>query len=156
MYTFSDLIKDFWVPVMFSLIGALIGHFKRGNMIEFPSVMIDFVVEDKRGFKGKFLIFFQFFLYLIGIKTGANKYSESLVLYPGFFGDLLIGVGTGIVAKCAFEISGANNNFSLILTSTLAGYAGLTYIQKWESNYMTDNVGDKMKEADVENGKNSE
>jgi len=51
------------------------------------------------------------------------------MLELGFLGDLLVGIGTGILAKTALALTNTSNDFSVVSASLLAGFAGLSYIQ---------------------------
>ncbi|AFJ61921.1 MULTISPECIES: hypothetical protein [Bacillus amyloliquefaciens group] len=147
----------FYIALIASLIGSLIGHFKINGVITFPVVYIYY--SKNVSFKNCSwyeyfwkipLLIIDFILFLVGFRFGRNTDSGSLTLEPGFFGDLLVGVGTGILAYAAVGASGAKGIFIVLTTSLLAGYGGFTYIQKAQGKEEDKNFKEsKMPEIDI-------
>ncbi|WP_332276161.1 hypothetical protein [Bacillus subtilis] len=129
--------------IIMSMIGALVGHLKSNGSIQMPLLLIDYKrKKDQRNVKIyknplKFSrIAIDFLLFLIGIRHGRNKNSDSLSLELGVFGDLIVGIATGSLSFAALGLSGANNTFTLITTSILAGFGGFSYIQNLQIENM--------------------
>ncbi|MCY8944295.1 hypothetical protein [Bacillus atrophaeus] len=134
--------------ITMSMVGAIIGHLKSNGSIQMPLLLIDYKrKKDHRNvkiFKNplKFLrICFDFLLFLIGIRHGMNKNSNSLSLELGVFGDLIVGIATGSLSFAALGLSGANNTFTLITTSMLAGFGGFSYIENMQIKNMNKQEG---------------
>lgn len=143
-------LNEFWdyfkLPISMSLIGAIIGHYRKNGVIQWPIFNIAYekgpFFENKSGIM-KIIrciyLFFDFIFYIIGIHIGKKREPVSFDL--GYFGDLLVGIGAGIIAKCIIEVGDVENQFALISSSLLAGFAGMSYMlafqrkeeEKWES-----------------------
>ncbi|QSS98609.1 hypothetical protein IMZ31_10850 [Pontibacillus sp. ALD_SL1] len=147
VYSLVELWDIFKLAILVSLVGALIGHYKRNACILLPIVSIDFKFKgfeewsrsSHRGLiKALMLIVtianacVSFLLFLVGIRYGDNKNTDPILFELGVIGDLIIGVGAGIIAKSTVTLTGTENQLSIIVTSLLAGYAGLSYIQKYQ------------------------
>jgi hypothetical protein len=74
-------------------------------------------------------IIIEFLFYFIGLRFNLSQRKEAILIDLGFFGDMLIGIGTGILAKCGLAVVDSPSDFAVISTSLLAGFAGLSYIQ---------------------------
>jgi len=122
-----------------SLLGALIGHYTKNGVIQLPLFVIPYE-------KGKWvqnmtpaiplvgnvvmgiLIFLDFIRFILGFRGNQEQAGRRPFLELGFLGDILIGVGTGVLAKTATEMAGTENVFAEISAAFLAGFAGLSYI----------------------------
>ncbi|KGX87629.1 hypothetical protein [Pontibacillus marinus] len=142
-----ELWDMFEVAILVSLVGALIGHYKRNACILLPIISIDYRFD---GFKELHLsshgpimkgvlwgfttlkAAVLFFLFLLGFRFGENKETDPILFELGVLGDLLIGAGAGVIAKSTISLTGTENPLSVIVTSLLAGFAGLSYIQKFQ------------------------
>ncbi|UQD52322.1 hypothetical protein C0971_10090 [Bacillus methanolicus] len=142
--TFWDAFK---LPVSMSLIGAIIGHYRKNGVIQWPIFSISYepgpYFTNLKGWAYPLRVlylFIDFILYVIGIHIGKKREPVSFDL--GFFGDLLIGIGAGILAKVVIELGDIKNEFALISSSLLAGFAGMSYMLKFqkeaESNWEED------------------
>jgi hypothetical protein len=166
--SWSGFISEFKLPVSMSLIGAMIGHFRKNGVINMPTVSISYVpgpvLENPQGFwqhigRGLYLIV-DCILYLFGVhikRSGSRDIQERYGVYIdlGFFGDLLVGIGTGILAKTALEMADVNNDFALVSGSLLAGFAGMSYIirkQETEEDAWFNEALKNKPPGDVESG----
>lgn len=155
-------LSAFWnafkLPIVMSLIGAIIGHYRKNGVIQWPIFSIPYqpgpFLKDASGF-GFFCrcvyLPIDFVLYIIGIHIGEKRKAVSFDL--GFFGDLLIGVGTGILAKVAIELADVENDFALASASLLAGFAGMSYIlnlQKTDESDWEDETEERLEQTEVQ------
>lgn len=62
----------------------------------------------------------------------------------GFLGDLLIAIGTGILAKTALSMANTTDNFAVVSSSLLAGYAGLSYLKSKQNKEFADLFPEEM------------
>ncbi|MEI2393505.1 hypothetical protein V8V55_27320 [Priestia megaterium] len=69
-------------------------------------------------------------MYIVGIQIGKKR--EPLSFDLGYFGDLLVGVGAGILAKVTIELGDIDNDYALISAALLAGFAGMSYMLKFQ------------------------
>ncbi|KGP73366.1 hypothetical protein [Pontibacillus yanchengensis] len=145
--TLVELWEIYKVAILVSLVGALIGHYKRNSCILLPIVSIDYKFKDfkrlkrksystfKKGLMGLLITlkaFVYFVLYLVGIRFGDNKDTDPILFELGVIGDLIIGIGAGVIAQSTIIMSGAHDQLSVVVTALLAGFAGLSYIQKFQ------------------------
>jgi hypothetical protein len=136
--TFNGLWSVFWLPILMSLIGAVIGHYANNGVIQFPAIAIIYekphylegATECHLKFARKIIIVLHFISFIIGFRFRESDLGNYIYIDMGFLGDLLVGIGTGILAKTAVALSGANSDFAVISSSLLAGYAGLSYFKK--------------------------
>jgi len=149
----------FWVtfklPIAMSLIGAVIGHYRKNGVIQMPI----FSIKYKRGphFKNmpNWLIPIRWMYYLvdlvtyvIGLRWDSERPREAIWIDLGFLGDMLVGVGTGILAKTALAITNNTNPYLVISTSLLAGFAGLSYILSRQSSDMAKGTQARQQQID--------
>ncbi|MFC0522817.1 hypothetical protein ACFFGV_04335 [Pontibacillus salicampi] len=161
-----ELWEAYKVAILVSLVGALIGHYKRNSCILLPIVSLDYKFKDFKKLKRKsystivrsvmFVLttlkaFVYFILFLVGVRFGDNKDTDPILFELGVLGDLIIGVGAGVIAQSTITMSGTHNQLSVVVTALLAGFAGLSYIQKFQKDSL-DGVGKeyKAKLADTE------
>lgn len=133
--TLSGFISTYRLPVLMSLTGALIGHFSHYDSIQFPMILILYK-------KGNFLencawywmpiriiyLCLDFLIFILGLRFKETDANIGIYIEMGFLGDLLVGIGTGILAKTALALSDVNNDFAVVSSSLLAGFVGLSYI----------------------------
>jgi hypothetical protein len=162
----SSTYKYSWdtllISILISLLGAIIGHFRTNGSIQMPVIIITYKKPDlhKINISNWFYLtwynliylLIDFLLFLVGIRIGTNKESSSISIELGFLGDLLVGVGTGVLAFATIGITGSKNTFSLITTSLLAGFGGFSYIQSVQEDRFkkkTGTYGDKLNDTEV-------
>lgn len=130
--TFSGFMEVFRLPIMMSLLGGLIGHFVKNGTVELPKLVIEFDDEETILLPNRFLLwfrrFFHFIFFILGFRRKSNA-TKRVFFDLGFLGDLLIAIGTGILAKTALGLAETDNDFAVISSSLLAGYAGLSYLK---------------------------
>ncbi|PGP33850.1 hypothetical protein [Bacillus thuringiensis] len=157
----SALYLEFRVAIIASLIGAIIGHFKSNGYIQMPTVIIDYektiICKEDSPILLKFLNWlicpFEIALFLVGIRFGENKEKGAIFIELGFIGDMLVGIGAGILAKAALSLAATTNGYSVISTSLLAGFGGLSYIQSQQTkslNQDKDNYQQKLEAVTTE------
>lgn len=141
--SFATFWEVFKLPIFTSLIGAVIGHYKKNGVIQFPIIYFPYeqndYVKNSRGLKkiSAFLYtIFDFTIFVTGIRTKNGNEKDGIIIDLGFVGDLLIGVGAGILAKSALSLSHTQNEFAIITTSLLAGCAGLSYIKSKQIDHL--------------------
>lgn len=142
-----ELWDMFEIAILVSLVGALIGHYKRNACIMLPVISIDYHFDGFQKLRltthGSFVkgvlwgfttlkAAVLFGLFLLGFRFGENKETDPILFELGVLGDLLIGAGAGVIAKSTVSLTGTENPLSIIVTSLLAGFAGLSYIQKFQ------------------------
>ncbi|TSB47138.1 hypothetical protein [Alkalicoccobacillus porphyridii] len=147
--TFSDFYDYFWLPVLSACIGGLLGHFHKNQLsFKMPTLVVDEYIRNEplvyTGFgknrASNWLIkswrtmhgLIDYLLYLLGVRQGNNKEKESIKVNLGYLGDLLVAIGAGILAKAGMSVAGDPGSMPVIVTSFLAGFAGLSYIIKKE------------------------
>ncbi|WP_052728507.1 hypothetical protein [Domibacillus tundrae] len=137
--------NNFWhmfrLPIMVSLLGALIGHYAKNGVIQLPIFLIPYSksnwVKNNSAKMWKWasiiispvLVVIDFLGFLIGIRFDENQADKRIYVELGFFGDILIGIGTGILAKTAIELTDTKNIYAEISTAFIAGFLGLSYIK---------------------------
>lgn len=141
--TWLEFKQTFALPIIMSLIGAIIGHYGKNGIIQMPIIVIKFesgsYFKDSKWFMKPirwFYIFFDFLFFIIGFRFHKSQDKEGVWMDLGFLGDMLIGVGTGILAKCTLAVLNTPSDFVVITTSLLAGFAGLSYIQAKQDKYL--------------------
>lgn len=159
--TISGFVDTFRLPIIMSLIGAMIGHFAHNGVIQFPI----FVILYK---KGNFLescswylkpirfiyLCFHFMIFIFGFRFTDVSTDRGIYIEMGFLGDLLIGIGTGILAKTALTLVDTKNDFAIISSSLLAGFAGLSYIKNRMKNEL--DIDEKNPNFSIEDNTNSD
>lgn len=154
--TFSGFMDTFQLPIIMSLIGALIGHFAQNGVLQFPTIVILYK-------KGNFLegckwylkpiravyLCFHFLIFSLGLRFSEMSTDRGIYIEMGFLGDLLIGIGTGILAKTALSLVDTKNEFAVISSSLLAGYAGLSYFKARMEKEMNQEYGLSIEENTI-------
>ncbi|WP_239617658.1 hypothetical protein [Cohnella mopanensis] len=132
MTTISGFIEVFRLPVIMSLIGGLIGHFVKNGTVELPKIVIEYEVNEIELSHNRLLAWFQriyrFIFFILGYRKKSNE-TKRVFFDLGFLGDLLIAIGTGVLAKTALALAETDNDFAVISSALLAGYAGLSYLK---------------------------
>ncbi|MDQ0058614.1 hypothetical protein [Paenibacillus harenae] len=143
----NDFLAVFGLPIAMSLIGGLIGHFVKNGIVELPKFVIEYD-EEGANFSGSKLIRWvqrpiRFLFFMIGYRNGGGA-KKNIFFDLGFFGDLLIAIGTGIVAKCTLAMANTDNIYAVVSSSLLAGYAGLSYLKAKQSKEIADTVIEQL------------
>ncbi|WP_223069401.1 hypothetical protein [Paenibacillus caui] len=140
---------DFWgtfrLSILISLLGALIGHYSKNGVIQFPLFVIPYEKSSwlercltypvKRGDGLRKVLITVFLwpadivLFVFGFR-GEQHGDKRVYLELGLLGDILIGIGTGVLAKTAVEMAGSENIYAEISAAFIAGFAGLSYIRE--------------------------
>lgn len=145
-----DFLKLFGLPISMSLIGGLIGHFVKNGIIELPKLVIEYDEEGITLSSNWFVKWFQrvyyFLIFLIGLRNKRDA-KKKIFIDLGFLGDLLIAIGTGIVAKTALSMAKTDDDFAVISSSLLAGYAGLSYLKGKQNNDLANSVPEEIVES---------
>ncbi|RXZ82713.1 hypothetical protein EBB07_09465 [Paenibacillaceae bacterium] len=149
----QEFIQVFGLPIAMSLIGGLIGHFVKNGIIELPKFVIEYDEEQQwEGSPNKMPGALQrggaFILFLIGYRNRHNA-AKKVFFDLGFLGDLLIAVGTGILAKTALALANTDSAFAVISSSLLAGYAGLSYLKAKQNKELADTVPEEVGKAEL-------
>lgn len=130
--SFQAFIQVFGLSISMSLVGGLIGHFVKNGIIEMPKLVIEYDEEELTLSSNWFMKWFQrlyyFVIFVIGFRNHSNA-KKKIFFDLGFLGDLLIAIGTGILAKTALSMADTTDNFAVVSSSLLAGYAGLSYLK---------------------------
>ncbi|MFS0724852.1 hypothetical protein [Paenibacillus sp. 1P07SE] len=147
----QQFITWFGLPIAMSLIGGLIGHFVKNGIIELPKFVIEYT-EDPQSWPASRLLRSlyrtgSFLLFLIGYRNRANA-TDKVFFDLGFLGDLLIAVGTGILAKTALALANTDSPYAVISSSLLAGYAGLSYLKSKQHKEIADTVIETLEEPE--------
>lgn len=149
--TVAEFMHWFGLPIAMSLIGGLIGHFVKNGIIELPKVVIEYSEEPKTLSSNGVLRFLQrtgrFLLFLLGYRNERNA-SAKVFFDLGFLGDLLIAIGTGILAKTALALANTDSPYAVISSSLLAGYAGLSYLKSKQEKEITSTVLETLEESE--------
>jgi hypothetical protein len=82
-------------------------------------------------------------LFLLGYRGKSNA-TDRIFIDLGFLEDLLIAIGTGILAKTALALAETDNNFAVISSSLLAGYAGLSYLKGKANDELSQTVPEEV------------
>lgn len=153
--TWSGFWETFRLPIAMSLIGAVIGHYRKNGVIQMPIVSISYSrgphFADLKGFFRTFRVLYlivDFIVYIFGLRWDSNRPRDAVWVDLGFLGDMLVGVGTGIIAKAGMTVTNTNNTYSVVSASLLAGFAGLSYVQWMQTSGMRE--GAKEREAKFE------
>gem|GEM_PF-1963954 len=149
--TVSEFMHWFGLPIAMSLIGGLIGHFVKNGIIELPKVVIEYT-EDAETISSNWALRVlqrtgRFLLFLLGYRNERNA-SAKVFFDLGFLGDLLIAIGTGILARTALAMANTDNPYAVISSSLLAGYAGLSYLKSKQEKEITSTVLETMEESE--------
>ena len=139
---------DFWITfrlsILISLIGALIGHYSKNGVIQFPLFVIPYERSEwlnrclqtqgrweglRKGLTHLLLTPVDLLLFILGFRSDPYG-SQRVYLELGLLGDILIGVGTGILAKTTVEMAGSTNPYAEVSAAFIAGFAGLSYIRE--------------------------
>ncbi|WP_256760001.1 hypothetical protein [Cohnella sp. WQ 127256] len=130
--TLTGFFEVFRLPIIMSLIGGLIGHFVKNGIVELPKIVIEYDEEHIVLSRNRLLSWLQriyhFIIFILGYRQKSNE-TKRVFFDLGFLGDLLIAIGTGIVAKTALGLAETDNDFAVISSSLLAGFAGLSYLK---------------------------
>jgi hypothetical protein len=142
--SWADFWQTFGVSILVSLLGALIGYYAKNGVIQFPLIVIPYQKSpwlirwlDYRSKWGNELrrmlvVIFctpvDLLLFIIGFRSDETDH-QRVYLELGFLGNILIGIGTGVLSKAAIEIAGSQSTFAEVSAAFIAGFAGLSYIQ---------------------------
>lgn len=140
-------IQVFGLPISMSLVGGLIGHFVKNGIIELPKLVIEYDEEGITLSSNWFIKWLQrlfyFVIFVIGFRDHSNA-KKKIFFDLGFLGDLLIAIGTGILAKTALSMANTTDNFAVVGSSLLAGYAGLSYLKSKQNKEFADLFPEEM------------
>jgi hypothetical protein len=143
--SWTDFWETFRLSISISLLGALIGHYSKNGVIQFPLFVIPY--ERSEWFTRcleyplrwgnilrKIVVYLllgpvDVVLFILGFR-GEQLGSKRGYLELGLLGDILIGIGTGVLAKTAVEMAGSHNLFAEVSAAFIAGFAGLSYIRE--------------------------
>jgi len=143
-------IQVFGLSISMSLIGGLIGHFVKNGIVELPRFVIEYTEENTVFSTNRFVRAFQrvyvFVLFMIGYRNEDNA-KKRIFFDLGFLGDLLIAIGTGIVSKTALALANTDNDFAVISSSLLAGYAGLAYLKTKQNKEIAETVIEEINDT---------
>lgn len=147
--SFQAFIEVFGLAISMSLIGGLIGHFVKNGIIELPKLVIEYD-EDGLTLSSNWFVkwiqrLYYFVIFIIGIRDHSNA-KKKIFFDLGFLGDLLIAIGTGILAKTALSMASTTDNFAVVSSSLLAGYAGLSYLKGKQNKEFADLFPEEMDE----------
>lgn len=147
--SFQAFIEVFGLSISMSLIGGLIGHFVKHGIIELPKLVIEYD-EDGLTLSSNWFIkwiqrLYYFIIFIIGFRDHSNA-MKKIFFDLGFLGDLLIAIGTGILAKTALSMANTTDNFAVVSSSLLAGYAGLSYLKGKQNKEFADLFPEEMDE----------
>lgn len=140
---------NFWgtfrLSILISLLGALIGHYSKNGVIQFPLFVIPYERSQflircinyplKWGNMFRTILVYIFLLpidvlfFILGLRAEMHG-DKRVYLELGLLGDILIGIGTGILAKTAVEMAGSSNLYAEVSAAFIAGFAGLSYIRE--------------------------
>jgi hypothetical protein len=133
----------FRLPILVSLLGALIGHYSKNGVIQLPLFVILYSksywvqnISDKipwlliKLIALPVFIIIDFLSFLMGVRFDEEQSGKRIYLELGFLGDILIGIGTGILAKTAIELANTENIYAEVSTAFIAGFLGLSYIKE--------------------------
>ncbi len=145
----QQFISVFGLPISMSFIGGLIGHFVKNGIVEMPKLVIEYEedglpLSSNRLVKGIQRVYY-FSIFVVGLRDQRNAKSK-IFFDLGFLGDLLIAIGTGILAKTALAMANTSDNFAVISSSLLAGYAGLSYLKSKQNRELADLFPEEMDE----------
>lgn len=147
--TFNEFIQVFGLPISMSLIGGLIGHFVKNGIVELPKLVIEYDEEGLTLSSNWFIKWIQrlyyFLIFVIGFRDHKNA-KKKIFFDLGFLGDLLIAIGTGILAKTALAMANTSDDFAIISSSLLAGYAGLSYLKGKQNKELADLFPEEMED----------
>ncbi|WP_199614757.1 hypothetical protein [Paenibacillus alkalitolerans] len=131
-------IGVFWdtfkLSISVSLLGALIGHYSKNGVVQLPMFVIPYERSDTlKGFPvwiRWLLTAIDFLRFIVGFRSNVEQANKRTYFELGFFGDILIGIGTGVLAKTAVQLSETQNVYAEISAAFIAGFAGLSYIRE--------------------------
>ncbi|GBF76762.1 hypothetical protein PA598K_05249 [Paenibacillus sp. 598K] len=156
--TVSEFMHWFGLPVAMSLIGGLIGHFVKNGIIELPKVVIEYTEDPETMSSNWALRVLQrtgrFLLFLLGYRNERNA-SAKVFFDLGILGDLLIAIGTGILAKTALAMANTDSPYAVISSSLLAGYAGLSYLKAKQDKEIASTVIESLEAEEEGAGRTS-
>lgn len=137
----QQFIQVFGLPISMSFIGGLIGHFVKNGIVEMPKLVIEYDEEGLKLSPNWLLKWIQriyyFIIFVIGLRDQHNA-KKKIFFDLGFLGDLLIAIGTGILAKTALAMASTDDPYAVVSTSLLAGYAGLSYLKGKQNKELAD------------------
>lgn len=131
LHVFWDTFK---LSISVSLLGALIGHYSKNGVVQLPMFVIPF--ERSAFIKQLPLVLrwpltaLDFIRFIVGFRSNEEQANRRTYFELGFLGDILIGIGTGILAKTAVQLSEMQNIYAEISAAFIAGFAGLSYIRE--------------------------
>jgi hypothetical protein len=147
--TFNEFIQVFGLPISMSLLGGLIGHFVKNGIVELPKLVIEYDEEGLTLSSNWFIKWIQrlyyILIFVIGFRDHRNA-KKKIFFDLGFLGDLLIAIGTGILAKTALAMANTSDNYAIISSSLLAGYAGLSYLKGKQNKELADLFPEEMED----------
>ncbi|WP_028610195.1 hypothetical protein [Paenibacillus harenae] len=147
--TVQEFIDAFGLPISMSLIGGLIGHFVKNGIVELPKLVIEYDEEGLPLSANWFVRWIQrlyfFFIFMVGFRNHRNA-KKKIFFDLGFFGDLLIAIGSGILAKTALAMANTTDSFAVISSSLLAGYAGLSYLKGKQNKELSELFPEEMED----------
>jgi hypothetical protein len=145
----EQFIAVFGLPISMSFIGGLIGHFVKNGIVEMPKLVIEYDEDGLALSSNRFVKWGQriyyFVIFAIGLRDQRNV-KKRIFFDLGFVGDLLIAIGTGILAKTALAMANTSDNFAVISSSLLAGYAGLSYLKSKQNRELADLFPEELDE----------
>lgn len=143
--SWTNFWETFRLSILISLLGALIGHYSKNGVIQFPLFVIpyersqflikctNYPLKWGKMFRTVFvyliLLPLDVLLFIIGLRSETHG-DRRVYLELGLLGDILIGVGTGVLAKTAVEMAGSSNLYAEVSAAFIAGFAGLSYIRE--------------------------
>ncbi|MCA0754793.1 hypothetical protein KP806_06995 [Paenibacillus sp. N4] len=137
----QQFIQVFGLPISMSFIGGFIGHFVKNGIVEMPKLVIEYDEEGLKLSPNWLLKWIQriyyFIIFILGLRDQRNA-KKKIFFDLGFLGDLLIAIGTGILAKTALAMASTDDPYAVISTSLLAGYAGLSYLKSKQNKELAD------------------
>ncbi|KKB35400.1 hypothetical protein [Bacillus thermotolerans] len=144
---YSISLAEFWslykVSIFMSLLGALIAHYVRKGTVQVPFLVIPYrkgkwtkkavSLNVRRVWYRPLSFIFtivDFLLFIVGMRWDEEQAKRRIYFELGFLGDVLIGVGAGILSKTALQVTDIESIYAEVSAALLAGIAGLAYIRE--------------------------